>query len=372
VIGQLAGELPDHPYGLIGAEVVGEALEWLLGTIAEGPLPGYTYSGGIARNLRTPTAVGTLKTTAALPCTFAAGEAEQLGRVVIVGVAALRDFHPKLCAANLAAAGIDARSAMVEVPTDRADASTLGLARQLDDPALRASFGAQLAALVRGTDTVGLPAMLGLSDPGTVLKDLEERVGRRVFEIPTLPPSVPGMRLYEILRHTLGAAGGRLVMGAGVVSHERAAQRITSISTASAGSNTTYEADHYVLASGGFHSGAITLDSRWETREQVFGLPLAGVPQEGEPRFVPAYFDEQPMARVGVAVDAELRARGAENVFVAGASLPGAVPWREGSGEGIALASGYRVAQVVAAELGLGPAPQSSGAAAPAVGAEAQ
>ena len=54
------------------------------------------------------------------------------------------------------------------------------------------------------------------------------------------------------------------------------------------------------------------------------------------------------MARVGVAVDAELRAEGAENVLVAGAALPGAVPWREGSGEGIALASGYRAAQVVA------------------------
>jgi anaerobic glycerol-3-phosphate dehydrogenase len=48
-----------------------------------------------------------------------------------------------------------------------------------------------------------------------------------------------------------------------------------------------------------------------------------------------------------VAVDADLRAEGAENVLVAGAALPGAVPWREGSGEGIALASGYRAAAVV-------------------------
>ena len=56
------------------------------------------------------------------------------------------------------------------------------------------------------------------------------------------------------------------------------------------------------------------------------------------------------MSRVGVAVDADLRAEGAENVLVAGAALPGAVPWREGSGEGIALASGYRAAQLVLAE----------------------
>jgi anaerobic glycerol-3-phosphate dehydrogenase len=81
----------------------------------------------------------------------------------------------------------------------------------------------------------------------------------------------------------------------------------------------------------------------------VLGLPLQGVPGPGEQRFAASYLSEQPMARVGVAVDAELRAEGAENVFVAGAALPGAIPWREASGEGIALASGYRVAQVITA-----------------------
>jgi anaerobic glycerol-3-phosphate dehydrogenase len=58
------------------------------------------------------------------------------------------------------------------------------------------------------------------------------------------------------------------------------------------------------------------------------------------------------MARVGIAVDASLRAEGADNVLVAGAALPGAVSWRELSGEGIALASGYRAAQLVVAGSG--------------------
>ena len=107
-----------------------------------------------------------------------------------------------------------------------------------------------------------------------------------------------------------------------------------------------------MLASGGFASGAIELDSHWLTHERVLGLPLRGAArQTDEPRFVSDYLGEQPMARVGVAVDGELRAEGVENVVVAGAALPGAVPWREHSGEGIALASGYRAAQVVAASL---------------------
>jgi glycerol-3-phosphate dehydrogenase subunit B len=101
------------------------------------------------------------------------------------------------------------------------------------------------------------------------------------------------------------------------------------------------------LATGGFGSGAIELDSNWRPRETVLGLPLRGMPAEGEPRFRADYFASQPMSTVGVAVEPGLRCPGTENVFVAGAALPGAVPWREGSGEGIALATGNFVAQVV-------------------------
>jgi anaerobic glycerol-3-phosphate dehydrogenase len=93
--------------------------------------------------------------------------------------------------------------------------------------------------------------------------------------------------------------------------------------------------------------------------DRVLGLPLRDVPAPGEPRFVADYLAEQPIARAGVAVDADLRAEGAENVLVAGAALPGAVPWRELSGEGIALASGYHAAGVVLAHAGA-----SAGAAA--------
>jgi glycerol-3-phosphate dehydrogenase subunit B len=125
-----------------------------------------------------------------------------------------------------------------------------------------------------------------------------------------------------------------------------------SVQTHAAGRNMTYTAPWFVLASGGFASGGIELDSHWVTHERVLGLPLSGVPEAGEPRFVAEYLEEQPMARVGVAVDGELRASGASNVLVAGAALPGAVPWREGSGEGISLASGYRAAEVITAGLG--------------------
>jgi glycerol-3-phosphate dehydrogenase subunit B len=348
---QLIGARPDHPYALVGSDTISEAIGWFAQTVAGGPLPGYAYTGGLERNLLLPSALGALRPSALVPQTMAAGDSSQLQRVCIVGTPALRDFHPSLCAANLTAAGVEARAINLELKVDRADANALGIARLFDDPRWRSQFAAELSLALRAEEQVGLPAMLGLRDPHGVLSDLESRLGRRVFEIPTLPPSVPGMRMYEILRSALRAAGGRLVLGPEVMASRRNGDRLASVSTRAAGHDVSYAAPWFVLASGGFASGAIELDSHWLVHERVLGLPLRGVPGTGEPRFVSDYLGEQPMARVGVAVDGELRAEGVDNVIVAGAALPGAVPWREHSGEGIALSSGYRAAQVVAASL---------------------
>ena len=108
-LAQLIADRPDHPYALLGTEVVGEALRWFEATVASGPLPGYAYSGSLERNHVLATAVGALRPSALVPETMAAGDAGQLRKVAIVGMHALRDFHPNLCAANLQTAGIDAR-----------------------------------------------------------------------------------------------------------------------------------------------------------------------------------------------------------------------------------------------------------------------
>jgi glycerol-3-phosphate dehydrogenase subunit B len=184
-----------------------------------------------------------------------------------------------------------------------------------------------------------------------VWAELQERLDTPVFEIPTLPPSVPGMRLSDVLRAALRAAGGRLVLGSEAVGGERDGARVSAVRVHASGHDVLYHARWFVLASGGLNSGAIELGSDWIVRETALGLPVHGAPGPGEPRFLPDVFAEQPLSRVGIAVDASLRAEGTENVLVAGASLPGAVPWKEGSGEGIALTSAHRAAaDVLAAE----------------------
>jgi glycerol-3-phosphate dehydrogenase subunit B len=338
---------PDHPYALIGGDSIEPALEWFAARIEQGPQPSYRYTGSLERNHMLPTAIGAIRPSALVPETMAEGDARSQTPVCVVGIRALRDFQASLCAGNLRRAGVPSRGIELDLDVGRPEVNSLGLARKLDDQRFRGAFAAQLAMLLRPDERLALPAILGLLDPHEVWSDLRRRLGRAVFEVPTLPPSVPGMRVYNTLLAALRAAGGRFILGAEVVGVEREGERVTALRAHTSGRDTIFGAHWVVLATGGFASGGIELGSDWQVRERVLGLALRGVPAPGQPRFSADYLAEHPMSRVGVAVDSSLRAQDTENVFVAGAALPEAVPWQEGSGDGIALSTGSFVAKSI-------------------------
>jgi glycerol-3-phosphate dehydrogenase subunit B len=346
------GSLPaGHPYGLVGADGIAAAAGWFRERIAGGSLRGYAYAGSAEENLLLPTAVGVPRPSALVPETMARGDLRERAPVVAVGFRALKDFHPALLADNLTRTGVPARAVELELaPEARADVNALGFARAFDDPAFRGQVVAQLAARRLGAEErVAFPAVLGIADPHGVWTALEHGLGRPVFEVPTLPPSVPGMRVFAILREALRRAGGSVRLNNVVVGAERDGARLRALRVRVGLREERFGADWVVLATGGFASGGLELDSRWAAREVALGLPVAGVPGAGEERFLPGYFDAHPMGRAGVAVDGELRPEGYENVLVAGATLAGAEPWKEKSGDGISLATGHKAAELVLA-----------------------
>ena len=161
--------------------------------------------------------------------------------------------------------------------------------------------------------------------------DLQEQLGRPVFEVPTLPPSVPGMRVSETLRDALRERGGRIVLNSEAVARERATARASRRSARPPrGARSTTARAGSCSPPAAWRRGGIALDSHWRARETALGLPVHGVPAPGEPRFGADYFGEQPFARAGVAVDDGLRPvdgdgrRLLDNVLVAGATLAGA------------------------------------------------
>ena len=351
------GSVPaEHPYSRVGADGVAAAVAWFKERFADGSLAPYAYTGDADENMLLPTSIGVARPTAVVPETMAAGDLRRDEPVLVVGFRTLKDFHAALLADGLVRAGFSARAAELEVvPEGRRDANALGLARAFDDPAFRGQVMSQVAARLRGDERVAFPAVLGIADPHGAWSALERGLGRPVFEVPTLPPSVPGMRVFAVLREALRRAGGAVVLNNVVVGAERSGDRVTALRTRVGLREEHRAADWVVLATGGFASGGLELDSRWTARETALDLPVTGVPGAGEERFRAGYFDDHPIGRAGVAVDRELRPvdgageRVLENVLVAGATLAGAEPWREKSGDGISLATGYRAAELVIA-----------------------
>ena len=345
------GGLPEgHPYSLVGSEAVAASVEWLKARVAGGSLSPYAYRGSLEENMLLPTALGVPRPSAVVPETMAGGDLRRSDPLFVVGFRGLKDFHPALLAEMLGRTGRTARSAELDlVPEGRADVNSLGYARAFDDPSFRAEVTAQLLGRLRADERVAFPAVLGIADPHGAWSDLERRLGRPVFEVPTLPPSVPGMRLFAVLREALRRAGGRVILGSVVVGAERDGGRVGALRVRVGLREERRGCDWVVLATGGFPSGGLELDSRWAARETALGLPVAGVPAPGEPRFSPGYLDDHPMGRAGVAVGSDLRPEGHENVLVAGATLAGAEPWREKSGDGISLATGHRAGELILA-----------------------
>ena len=343
---------PDHPYARIGIESLSASLEWLT---SQGELGRFT--GNLERNLLLPTAVGSVKPSAVVPEAMAAGDLRAEPRLVVAGFRQLKDFYPAYVAANLSAAGFEARGVTLDValpaPLDReADVGALGFARSFEDREFLKAVMVALESHVGTADAVGLPAVLGRNPTTTVQRELADGLGCDVFEIPTLPPSVPGIRLYEALSTAVRSAGGRIIVGPKVMGSQASRTRLEAVEADVGARVATYRAGAFVLATGGVSAGGIAMDSRWRISETVLDLPLANVPSHGSARFEPEYFARQPVAKVGVDIDQDCRPiNNGEpvyaNLFAAGATIGGAEPWREKSGNGLSLATGWRAGQSI-------------------------
>ncbi len=351
------GAVPDHPYRHLAPGQLRASLQWFGERTSS-----MGYTGSLDENLLLSTAVGVAKPATLVPRTMRGGDLRMGGRFVFVGLRGFKDFYPSLIAGNLASAHlpvpVSARSLELEPPTERCgDFGGRILAGRFDAGNLTDWLVSSLEHRVDPDERVGVPAILGLRRAEETWQDLETRLGRPVFEVPTLPPSIPGMRLYDTLTTALRAAGARLVLGARAFGARVHDGRIDAVEVASGAGSVSYPAQSVVLASGGFASGGLELDSFGTTRETVFDLPVAGASGTDRVRFAANYFDAQPLSNAGVAVDDSLRPIDGQgepvyaNLHAVGAILSGAVPWKEKSGTGISVATGYTAAEAILAPL---------------------
>jgi len=355
---RLVKENISHPYAILGNEKISQALESFQTLCKEAKYP---LHGNIENNYWLPTVLGAQRPTCLAPESMIAGDLNSTDPMLLVGFEDYLDFSPHLAAANLTEIGISATALILEIHqlkvTLRVD--TMALARLFDDVEFRAEIAEAIKPHVDKATRVGFPAVLGLKQPVEVLRDLESRLGCRIFEIPGLPPSVPGIRLHNILVDAIRKAGGRVENGMEVIdfSSEQTAdsKNIITIWSDSGARNTPHSASKYILATGGFLGDGIQIDHTGYAKEMVFDLPIQNCPARKE-WFAQQFSDHQgqPLFKAGIHTNEDFQPVDVEgqklfdNLFAIGNGLAYGDYIREGSLEGVALGSGFVVGKGLA------------------------
>jgi glycerol-3-phosphate dehydrogenase subunit B len=366
-IHRLAGQI-GHPYAFLGDDVAA-ALDWIRPHLAAG---GVEYVGDLDTPLQlVPTSIGGTRRAAILP----AGQAAALSpwavgeRLVICGIARFKDFWPEAIAASLSReriweggnrpASVIPVSVVLPGLAARRNLDALEIARRFDDPAWRATaieaMARAIASVPGSGGRVALPAVLGIREHAAVLAAVQQRLPAAPFEMPLVPPSVPGMRLYEALRAALIRAGGRAQIGEMIQRVEHDGRRVTAVVSAAAARTFTVRTGALVLATGGIAGGGLVAERDGRLLEPILGLPVEAPPADdwlSVDAFDPA---GHPLEKAGIRTDAELRPVAADgvslfdNVRVAGSLLAGQRYVRERCGDGVALTSGWRAARSLTA-----------------------
>lgn len=339
---------PGHPYGRVEQADIVQGFEEFTAFMNKS---GIQYRCTRNRNQNIITPAGTLKSTWCVPSAMYAGTRalDEKKKILIVDIRGLKGFGARQMAQNLKKKHPCMGSATIEFP-GRETAGDLMCERltwDLETPDVLSRFIEVLRPRSQGYDAVGLPAILGIYRFEALKTKIETALGKTVFEIPTLAPSVTGMRTKEAFLGQLpgssvhhfpvmvedidmGTNGFRFVVTEGLAVKEVVAQNL-------------------ILATGRFLGRGLGVNQKGMIKEMLFDLPVVQTADRSG-WFHKDFFDVKGHAvnRAGVETDEYFRPLGSNGKIVhprlyASGSILAHQDWkREKSGSGISIASAYR------------------------------
>jgi glycerol-3-phosphate dehydrogenase subunit B len=277
---------------------------------------------------------------------------------VIVDVEGLKGFSGREFVANLGSRWPGLATRRIAFPgLPRGEVYPEVMARALEVPATRRAFADVLRDAAAGVTSVGVPAILGMHRPDDVHGEIERLSGLTIFEIPTMPPAVPGVRLRELLEQALPRQGVTLIPQQKVTALRFEGGGAT-LDLADAFGAIRIRAAAVILATGRFLSGGLVA-RRDGIVEPLVDLPVTQPPSRAD-WYGERYTDPRghPVHRAGLEVDADLRPLGrdgrphSERLFAAGVNLAHQDWIRSRSGAGIAIATARRAVDAAARLIG--------------------
>ena len=336
-------ERPNHPYSKVGVEKIEEALSSFISLFP----PPYSFQAIDHTNCLLPTGAGTLRPTYLIPTTMVGGASLAKENTLIVGFQGFKDFYAHYVADQMKCRGISLQL----FDDSHQEVSATALARSMEAESFRGNVAREIKKQLHGETRIGFPALLGMHEPICIKEDLEKIIGAEVFEIPILPPSVPGKRIFNRFKQWLIQKGVTFLLGRSVSNAILKGRRCERIEVLHPPVTDSYSADRYILATGRFIGGGLKTDNE-KIFEPIFSLPLFQS-RSREDWFRNSFFNDlpHPIYQSGVLTDSSFRPvdeRGnqiLENVWVAGSILAHHYAIDEKSKEGIEIATGYMAAK---------------------------
>jgi glycerol-3-phosphate dehydrogenase subunit B len=221
------------------------------------------------------------------------------------------------------------------------------MARALEVPATREKLATLIKNLRGEAEVIGMPAIMGMHNPDEVMADLSRLIGCPVFEIPTMPPSVPGIRLREMFEQVFPQKGLTLVPQQKVRSLDFSADEVKLTLSDNYGPILIH-AKTVILATGRFLSGGLEAE-RDGIHEPLLNLPVTQ-PESRDQWYQMKYMSKQghSIHKCGIEVDDHFRPLSREGevvdprLFAAGVILAHQDWIRGRCGAGVAIATAYK------------------------------
>ena len=273
-IDSLVKDIPKHPYARLSKEDILAAFEELLSFLKE---TGLTYHRRMNYNSNVLTSLGTAKLTYCAPHTMWNGVTALKNNppCLILDIRGLKGFSARQIAASLKRNWPNLRTGRISFPgmDHLNEVYTEHMASALIVPENREKLAQAVRSQIKDAHIVGLPAILGLYRTHEVMSDLEKQIGVPVFEIPTIPPSVPGLRLKEAFERGLRAKGVRYFSQNRVLSVRSGDGRHFELDIGRKTTEVSVRSRGVILASGRFIGGGLYAD-RLRIKETIFDLPV--------------------------------------------------------------------------------------------------
>jgi len=344
----VARDIPGHPYAHISPEEIKAALQEFYAFLNDAGLP-YHFEND--RNSCLITAFGAIKTTHGIPQTMWPGVAALSSKApcLIVDFKGLKGFSAKLLADRLKAEWPGLKT--LSVPSIYGDQvheiNPVPLAQDLEIAEYRQKLAELIRPHAQDVDFIGLPAVLGIHQPDQVIDELGELLGKPVFEIPAMPPSIPGMRLKEVFLRFLPANKVHCLFQKHVLKATPTSEGEFLLDIGRTAHEDSIRANAVLLATGRFLGGGLQ-SNHTSVAEPIFNLPVVQ-PKNRELWHGDGLFEPGGHAvnQAGLETDAMMRPLATngqpafENLFAAGIILAHQDWARMKCGSGLSIATAY-------------------------------